>query len=85
MPARTLAPESLPMGLAALPVIWAGSAACNQWLIALLDAQTGWCKDMERWTAQWMQAWMGPAALQRPWGPWTQIWVDALRHDATER
>ncbi|WP_277592433.1 hypothetical protein, partial [Roseateles saccharophilus] len=26
----------------------------------------------------------GPEALQQAWANWAQVWVDALRHDATE-
>lgn len=101
MPARTPTTESLPIDINALSKLWAGgSLAYNQWLITLLDAQTAWCRDAERWTANLMQGWlgsaaqpptdaalglMGPAALQRSWAAWTQVWVDALRHDATER
>lgn len=27
---------------------------------------------------------LGPAALQQAWSDWAQVWVSALRHDATE-
>lgn len=27
---------------------------------------------------------LGPAALQQAWAAWAQVWLDALRHDATE-
>lgn len=85
---------------------WAlGVAACNQGLVALLDAQTALYKEMEKQAANCLQPWLqavpppsaqalidaaqglaplGPAALQRAWAGWLQVWVGALRHDATE-
>jgi len=99
-------PAATAFDLGALSSPWAGgSLLYSRWLIMLLDVQTAFWKDAERYTANLMQPWIDPKApppsaqplldgsrglglnpfdpmaLQRGWAAWTQVWVNALKHD----
>lgn len=58
---------------------WArGADAYSQWMIALLDMQSAWSRDMELRTLNLMAPWVA-------WSAWGQAWLDALRHDLATR
>ena len=50
---------------------WLGASALPPSAQPLLDASKG-------------LGLLEPAALQQAWAGWAQVWVNALRHDATE-